>query len=158
MSEVTEQIKSEYKRVEKKLISLLNSTPADKLEWSPSPSARSVIALAAHSAMGTTALTGLLKGEPMRFNSTAELDAFLREAEKQFTNLDVVLGMIKQSGEEYFAFLDTLDADTINAIVTTPMGAMPMSVAATFPYEHMNSHVAQIEYVQTIWGDHVWRS
>ena len=158
MSEVTEQIKSEYTRNEKKLISLLNATPADKLEWSPSPSARTVIELGAHCAMGTTGITGLLKGEPMRFENTAELDASLRQMEKQFKSLDVVLGMVKQSGEEYFAFLDSLDADQIHAIVNTPMGAMPLSVAATFPCEHMKCHVAQIEYVQTTWGDHEWRS
>ena len=31
-----------------------------------------------------------------------------------------------------------------------------MSVAITLPADHMRGHIAQIEYIQTIWGDYDW--
>jgi hypothetical protein len=31
-----------------------------------------------------------------------------------------------------------------------------MAMAITFPADHMRGHTAQIDYLQTIWGDHDW--
>ena len=157
MSDALAHLTSEYSRYETKLINFLKATPEDKLTWSPSSSSRSILELGAHCAMGTLGLVGILKGEPMQHSSTAELDTHLRQMEKDITSLDAVFAILSQGSAAYTAYVDSLDPDALNEIVSLPFGNMPLGVAASMPYEHMRGHIAQIEYVQTIFGDHEWR-
>ncbi len=36
-----------------------------------------------------------------------------------------------------------------------PFGAVPFATAITFPADHLRGHAAKMEYVQTIWGNHM---
>jgi len=157
MSEAVAQTKAEFTRAKSRLEKGLKSTPADKLNWSPSPTSRTAVQLVAHSAMSTSGLARIIKGEGMPFSSMAELDAALRSAEQQYTSADETLALLEATSAEYLGWLDTLTDEDLATIVNLPMGAMPLAVAITFPGAHLVCHASQLDYLQTVWGDHEWR-
>jgi hypothetical protein len=157
MSEAVEQAKAEYNRVSSRITKNLKATPADKLNWSPSETARTPIQLVAHTAMATEGIGGMLKGKPMPQMSIEEMDKGMRAAEKEFATVEQALGLLESTGAAYFAWLDTLTDEELAAIVELPFGKMPLAMAITIPADHARQHASQLEYVQTIYGDHEWR-
>ena len=99
----------------------------------------------------------MIKGEPMHFSSTAELDSHLREMETAVTTVEQALELLESTSEAYLAYLDTVTDDQAAEIVQLPFGSLPLGVAIMMPGNHMSSHIAQLDYLQTIWGDHDWR-
>lgn len=157
MSEVVEQAKAEFNRAKNRIANGLKATPADKLNWSPSDSARTPLQLVAHAAMGTEGIGGMLQGKPMPSTSIEEMDKGMRAAEKEFTSVEQVLGLLESTSSVYLAWLDTLTDEQIAEIAQLPFGAMPMAAAITIPADHVRCHAAQLEYIQTIYGDYDWR-
>ncbi|HPU00125.1 MAG TPA: hypothetical protein PLU39_19835, partial [Armatimonadota bacterium] len=51
------------------------------------------------------------------------------------------------------AAIDKVKPDEIDKIVETPFLKAPMSFFLTLFGSHMGQHAAQIDYLQTIWGD-----
>ena len=51
------------------------------------------------------------------------------------------------------AALDALTPERIDSIVETPVVTRPMPFFMNLPGIHMGNHAAQIDYLQTIWGD-----
>ena len=156
MSQIVEEAKAEYGRAQVRLIKALERTKEDKLNWSPSSTARTPIQIAAHAAMGTSGISGMLKGEPFPFASMADMDAKLREMEKQYTTVDQVKALLETNSNAYLTWLDSLTDEQVASTAQLPMGAFPMAGAITFAADHIRGHVSQIEYIQTIYGDHDW--
>jgi hypothetical protein len=157
MSETIEQAKAEFNRAKGRITKGLKATPEDKLNWAPSDSARTPLQLVAHAAMGTKGIAGMLQGKERPPMDIQEMDKGMRASEKQFTSVDQVLGLLESTSADYFAWLDTLSDEQVNAIVDLPFGPMPMAVAITIPADHMRGHASQLEYVQTVYGDYEWR-
>jgi hypothetical protein len=68
-----------------------------------------------------------------------------------------VLGLLEQTSAAYLAWLDTLTPAQFAATLQLPFGPpVPMAVGITFPAHHLTGHVAQMDYIQTIFGDHDW--
>lgn len=63
MNNVIEAAKAEITRANHRIIKCLEKTPDDKLNWSPSPTARTPIQLVAHAAFGVNGLMGIVKGD-----------------------------------------------------------------------------------------------
>lgn len=148
-----EEAKAEFTRAKDRLAKGLTSTPDDKINWSPSSTARTPTELVAHGAMSIEGMQRWLAGEPFPFESMAALDAFCRTEEKKFTTREQALSLLEENTEKFLAFLDSLSQDTLGSTFETPMGSFPMMSALTFPADHLRCHAAQLEYVQTIYGD-----
>jgi len=54
------------------------------------------------------------------------------------------------------AFLDGIAPEKLETTVDMRFSSFPLAVAIMFNTYHILSHVAQIEYIQTIYGDHDW--
>ncbi len=157
MQDTISQTKAQFIRTKERMAHALATTPDDKLQWSPSPTARTPLQQAAHAAMSIPAIQDMLLGKPFPYASTAEYDAVLRIAEKELTTREQVLGLLEQSSVQYLAWLDTLTPEQLASIVHPPFGpAVPMAAGITFPTYHLSSHISQIDYIQTIYGDHNW--
>ncbi len=156
MEDLVSQAKGEFTRAQNRIAASLKAVPADKLNWAPSDSARTSLQIAAHAAMGTQGMQGIIEGKPFPFASMAEMDVASRIAEKQFTTIEAVLGLLDQTSSAYIAFLDSLTAEQLASTVNFPFGPIPLAAAITFPADHLRGHAAQLDYVQTIWGDLVW--
>jgi hypothetical protein len=156
MTETTlsvEPLKAEYGRAKQRLLTVLAATPDEKINWSPSDSARTPLAVAAHCGLSIKGMQGWLAGEPFPFESMKALDDFSRNEEKKYTTRESAINLIEENSTKFEAFLDGLSQEKLASTFETQMGNFPMMAALTFPADHLRAHTCQIEYIQTIYGD-----
>ena len=154
--QVISEAKGEFNRAKDRLLKDLATTPDDKLNWSPSPSSRTPIQQIAHSAMAISGMMGMFEGEPIPFENIAEADAGWRKAEKEFKTREEVTSLLNKNCDEYCSWLDSLPASKLNSTLKVPFGEFPMASIITWPADHLRNHAAQMEYMQTIYGDMDW--
>jgi hypothetical protein len=137
---------------------LLDATPDDKLNWSPSPSARTPLQIVAHSASSIGHITDMLNGIPFQIENSAAADKEMLAWEKQFTTRAATVAVFDENCNKYMTWLDTLSPDQLGKEVEAPfgMGMMQVGRGLFFPPMHTMGHVSQLEYLQTIYGDRDW--
>ena len=64
MQDIISQAKAELIRAKDRMTRALATTPDDKINWSPSPTARTPIQEVAHSVMAVSGIQGMLTGKP----------------------------------------------------------------------------------------------
>ena len=157
MEDTISQAKAEFIRAKEQMAHALATTPDDKLNWTPSATARTPIQQVAHAANGISGIQRMLVGKQFPFTSLSEFDAAMRADEKEYTGRDQVLSLLEQNSADYLAWLDMLTVEQLAATVQLPFGpSAPTAVAITFAAYHLRHHVAQMDYIQTIYGDHDW--
>jgi hypothetical protein len=145
--------KAEYTRAKDRLAAVLAATPDDRVSWSPAASARTPLEVVAHGAMSVKGMQGWLSGEPFPFESMAALDAYSRNEEKKYPTREAALKLLEDNSTGFLAFLDSLPQEKLGSMFETQMGTFPMMSAITFPADHLRGHTAQIDYIQTVYGD-----
>lgn len=152
------QAKADFTAARDRLLDSLANTPDDRIAWSPSPTARSIAHQVAHVARTVKNLQALFGGMPPNRAGSAEADSTFREWEQQFTTRGEVVEMLEQNCNAYLAWLDTLTPEQLARIVELPfgLGQGPVRDLLAFQISHMQWHTAQIDYIQTIYGDHNW--
>jgi len=153
MHPAVEAAKGELTRSTDRLANALKSTPADKQNWSPTETSRSPVHVVAHAAMSIEGIRGWLDGNPFPFSSMKELDDFSRAQEAGYSSAEEALALLEKQRDAYLAFLDSLSDEQVNSTFKTPMGEFPYAFAITFAADHTRGHAAQIDYIQTIYGD-----
>ena len=139
------------------MVRALATTPDDKINWSPAPTARTPIQQAAHGAMAISGIQNMLAGKPLPYADVAEFDTSMRGAEKEFTSREQALSLLERNSAGYLAWLDALTPEQLASPARFPFGpATTMAVAITFPARHLQNHIAQMDYLQTVYGDHDW--
>ena len=73
MNDTIEAAKAELLRAKDRIKRALATTPDDKINWSPAPSARTAVQQVAHAAISIPGLQDWLSGKPFPFASVAEL-------------------------------------------------------------------------------------
>jgi uncharacterized protein YndB with AHSA1/START domain len=153
-----DEAKASFLAAKARLERILQATPDDRINWSPSATARTPIELVAHAAAAVKALHETFDGRTFDAASTAEADVSFREWERSFCTREEVLSLLDANSAAYVAWLDELAPERLAWMVELPfgLGSVPLALALTFPPAHTHSHVAQIDYIQTVYGDHVW--
>jgi hypothetical protein len=154
--DVVQEAKAEFTRSTDRLTKALESTPDDKINWSPSPTSRTPVHQVAHAAMAIGGMQGMLQGKPFPFKDTADMDTTIRAEEKAFTTREQALELLETNKNAYLAYLDALTPEQLASNFDSPMGSFPMTAAITFIADHNRSHASQIDYMQTIYGDMEW--
>jgi hypothetical protein len=157
-SETIEKAKQEFLQEKDRLKYGLSTTLDERLNWSPSETARTPIQLVAHAAYIIGSLHRTLDGYLFSIPTTAEADRSFREFERDFTTREQVLELLEQSSAAYVAWLDALSEFRLSQVVKMPFSLcdVPMRDALGLPAQHIRWHAAQIDYMQTIYGDHDW--
>lgn len=158
MQDTINQAKGEFLRAKEQMAQALATTPDDRINWTPSPTARTPIQQVAHAAFVVKGLHGVLDGKPLPAGSTDEADRGLREWEQPFSTREQVLDLLEQNSANYVAWLDALTPERLASSFEMPFGfgPAPMSVGLTLIPGHTLWHAAQINYIQTIYGDRDW--
>ena len=157
MEDTISQAKAELVRARDRMARALASTRDDRINWSPSSTARTPLQEVAHAAMAISGIQGMLAGAPFPYGGPDEFDAALRLAEKEFTTRAQVLSLLERNTADYLAWLDALTPELLASTVHPPFGPpSPVAVGITFAAYHLSAHVAQMDYIQTIYGDHEW--
>jgi hypothetical protein len=136
-------------------IKVFSFVPEEKLNWTPFPSAKSAMQIAAHTAIYAGVFAKMMrdrklpKGDEIpgfvaRNNAAAYAISSRAEMESAF----------RKGTEEVIAALDALTPEAIGLTLDSGLGwTMPMTFLMKLPGVHAIGHTAQIDYLQTCWDD-----
>ncbi|MEI7985675.1 MAG: DinB family protein [Armatimonadota bacterium] len=129
--------------------------PDDKLDWTPTPTAKSAIRVAAHTALYAGRFAKMIRER--KLPAVENLDEWLaqRTAEEvAITNRTEMERIFREGTEEVIAALDSLSEEEVGMILDSGMGwSLPMTQLMGFAGWHATLHCGQIDYLQTCWDD-----
>jgi hypothetical protein len=158
MQEIINHAKAGFLQEQERITRALANTPDERVNWSPSPSARSIAQQVAHAGQAVNYIQTQMSGQPFEYPTPVEADAHFREFEQQFTTREKALEFLEANCAAYVAWLDALTPEQFAGNMALPfkLGEAPIAMAISFPADHMRWHISQIEYIQTIYGDRDW--
>ena len=120
----------------------LEAIPAEKLDWRPSPEAKSALQIAGEVAASMRATIPLLEGREWEWQGMPELKsvAAAREA-------------VLEAADEYAAKLEGTDPTRLAREIQLPFGSFWAARFALFPLIEAIHHRGQICYLQSLLGD-----
>jgi len=127
--------------------------PDDKLTWSPSPTAKSALRIAAHVGIFNQAFAAILRAGKLPGASMEEVAAAMNAAEQGVLSREQAVQVIEESVVAVCAALGALTPEAIDSVVETPVVTRPMPFFMNLPGAHMGNHAAQVDCLQTTWGD-----
>ena len=129
--------------------------PDDKLTYQPTPTAKSAIRIAAHTALYPARFASMIRERslPQPENLTEWLAQ--REAEELAITSRTEMEAVFRSGtEEVIAALDTLSPEDVESSLDSGMGwSMSMIFLMGLSGWHSTLHAGQIDFLQTCWDD-----
>jgi hypothetical protein len=153
MQEIIGQAKQSIVMGKERFLKTFSFVPDDKLTWSPTPSSKSALRIAAHIGISNQGMAGVVRGEKPPFSSMAELFAMIDAEEQKITTRDAAVQLIEASTNSALAALDALTPEQLGGAAGLPGMEMPMAQFIMIIGMHMSNHAAQIDYLQTTWGD-----
>jgi hypothetical protein len=136
------------------LVKAFSFTPDNKVKWTPSPTSRTSLAIVAHCAMANGFFAKALRGEEIAPMPThEEMKAMERREEAAVTDHAEAVRQLQASCEEVVSALSTMTPERYATSPNSPHGPFPMSFWMSLAGMHMEYHAAQINYLQTMWGD-----
>lgn len=155
-----EQAKADFLNSKARLERAFANTPDDRINWSPSPSARTAVEQVVHSAHAIGNIHSWLSGTDFTPPTSAEADLLFREQEKSIRTREEALALLEQNSTKFIDWMDSLSPEDLDQPATAPfgLGEFPVGFGLRFPGLHTNDHAAQMEYMQTIYGDRDWHT
>lgn len=129
--------------------------PDDKLTWTPTPTAKSAIRVAAHTALYSGRFARMIRDRKLPGgDNLAEWLAQVNAEEVAITSRAEMESIFRRGTDEVIAALDSLTPEAIAASLDSGQGwSMPMTTLMSLPGWHATLHTGQIDYLQTCWDD-----
>lgn len=132
-----------------------SKVPDDKLTWTPAPTAKSAIRIAAHTALYAGRFASMIRER--RLPQPENLSAWLaqREAEEiALTSREEVERVFRAGTAEVLEALDGLAPEEVEMSLDSGQGwSLPMAHLMGMAGFHATLHTGQIDYLQTCWDD-----
>lgn len=159
LQETIDKTKETYLQAAAQLRAAFANIPDERLNWSPSPTSRTPIQIVAHCAAATNFIREQMDGTPFPLKNTEEADSFFREWERQFHTRAQALELLDEASAKHLAWLEGLTEERLQFMAELPfgLGSAPVEAWLDIAANHTRSHVPQLEYIQTIYGDKDWR-
>jgi len=129
--------------------------PEDRLNWSPVPTAKSALRIAAHVALYAGRFASMIRERqvPKPVNLVEWLAD--RDAEEiAIKSREEVEQVYKLGTAEVLRALDDLNENDLESTIDSGQGwSMPFSHLINLPGWHATLHAGQIDYLQTCWDD-----
>lgn len=137
-------------------LKVFSFVPDDRLNWTPTPTAKSALRIAAHTAIYPANFAKMIRDR--RIPTGEEIPVFVAQtivAEQAIIDRTEIEPLFRMYTDEVIAALDTLTPDEIGLSLDSSLGwSMPMTFLMSLPGIHAYTHTGQIDYLQTCWGDH----
>jgi hypothetical protein len=129
--------------------------PDDKLTWTPTPTAKSAIRIAAHTALYAGRFARMIQDRKLPGSDSISEWIAQRDAEEAaITSRAEIERIFRKGTDEVIAALDALTPEATDATLESGFGwSMPMTFLMNLPGWHATLHAGQIDYLQTCWGD-----
>jgi hypothetical protein len=136
-------------------LKVFSFVPDDKLTWTPTPTAKSAIRIAAHTALYAGRFARMINDRKLpSSDNLAEWLAQVNAEEAAITSRIEMESVFRKGTDEVIAALDSMTPEAIGTSLDSGLGwSMPMTVLMNLPGLHAMSHAAQIDYLQTCWDD-----
>jgi uncharacterized damage-inducible protein DinB len=121
----------------------LDFIPDDKLNWKPSPTAKSALEIMGEVIGVFDFVLSRFERPEEEWKGSYEVPLTRDEAKKK------VLAITQR----YIAFMQSLTPEDLEGEVQMRFGPFPKSRLVHLPVQDMTHHHGQIAYLQTIWGD-----
>jgi hypothetical protein len=129
--------------------------PDDKLDWTPTPTSKSALRIAAHTALYAGRFAAMIRDR--RLPKPDNLEAWLAERDAEeiaVTTREEMERIFRQGTAEVLEALDSLTAEDIGLTLDSGQGwTAPMTQLMALPGWHATLHLGQIDYLQTCWDD-----
>jgi hypothetical protein len=134
---------------------LFATVPDDKLNWSPTPTSKSAMRIAAHTALYAGRFARMIRERELPGSGNlAERKAKQKADEIAITTREEVESIFRKGTAEVVAALDTVPPEDFGKSLDSGFGwSMPMLMLMAMPSSHVSSHTGQINYLQTCWDD-----
>lgn len=145
---------SETLRATDSLFEAARKVPADKLEWSPLDSGRTVLDQVQECAQSPTWGMSVVKAG--KFEWTPEMMQKVMEERKQWTTIDQCESVCKQNVDELVSFINSVPDEDLEKTIEIPFGKNPNWKVADILHLHAwnaTYHTGQINFIQTLYGD-----
>ncbi len=141
--EIIESTQAELIRTKDRILALLQATPDERLLWKPSPQARSIVEIVAHSANSLANIAMQLRGVPFAVPTSAEANVGFLEHDALFTSRDQVGNYLQEKCDEYVALLGTFTQEDLGRLVALPfgLGQAPIGFFMTLGNVHTIGHI-----------------
>ncbi len=129
--------------------------PDDRLEWTPTPTSKTPIRIAAHTALFAGRFANMIRTRQLP--SPDNLSEWIAKGEAEEVALTCRSEMervFREGTAEVIAALDTLGPEEVESSLDSGQGwSMPMTQLMGLPGWHATLHAGQIDYLQTCWDD-----
>ena len=154
VSELIDETKRAVEEGMQQLLKTFAFVPEERLNWSPSPTARTPLQIVAHCGASNGAFAAILRGEKLQIPSDPkEAAAQVREGGKDIKTREGAIKSVQESSAAVLAALDAVTPEMASSHPDSPFGKIPFVFWMRLPGDHMKAHAHQIDYLETIWGD-----
>ncbi|MBN8690734.1 MAG: DinB family protein [Armatimonadetes bacterium] len=145
-------------QVTDRLLNLLERTPDDRLTFRPSETSRSILEIVAHCSEAMVNILSQMKGTPFHIPTSKEADAVFRVNNRTTLSREQAVSDLLSARQAILDYYACVTESELDKIVALPfgLGDVPARAFLDAPHLHTTGHVSQIEYIQTIFGDHDW--
>lgn len=133
----------------------LSFVPDDKLDWTPTPTSKSALRVAAHTALYSRRFARMIWDRKLpAVENLAEWEAQVKAEEIAVTSREEVERIYREGIEEVLSALDSLTPEEFTSTLDSGQGwSVLMTDLMNLPGWHATLHTGQIDYLQTCWGD-----
>ncbi|MBL8048031.1 MAG: DinB family protein [Chthonomonas sp.] len=129
--------------------------PDDRLNYTPTPSAKSALRVAAHTALYAGRFAEMIRTRQLP--NPHDIDAWLAERaaeEMAITSREEMERVFRAGTAEVLAALDGLSPEDVEMdLLAGQGGSFSMRQLMNLPGWHATLHLGQIDYLQTCWDD-----
>lgn len=129
--------------------------PDDKLNWQATPTAKSPLRIAAHTALYMGRFAAMIRDRKLPVPENLEEWLAQRDAEEiAITSRDEIETIFRAGTAEVIAALDSLTPEETEMTLDSGQGwSMSMAFLMGLPGWHTSVHLGQIDFLQTCWDD-----
>ena len=129
--------------------------PDDRLNWTPVPTAKSAIRIAAHTALHMGRFATMMNDRKLPGMDILPEWLAKGKAEEEALTSRVEMEQVFRAGTaEVLAALDNLSPEDVAMVLDSGQGwSMPMTRLMALPGWHTTLHLGQIDFLQTCWDD-----
>lgn len=129
--------------------------PDDKLHWTPTPTAKSAMRVAAHTALYAGRFARMIRERWLPAPENLAEWLAQRDAEEiALTDRADIERIFRAGTAEVIQALEGLSPADLEVTLESGLGfSVPMTQLIALPGWHATLHTGQIDYIQTCWGD-----
>lgn len=132
-----------------------SKVPDDRLNWTPTPTAKSALRVGAHTALYMGRFAKMIRDRKLPQSDNIDVWVAKNVAEEEaVTSREEMERIFREGIEEVVRVLEGLTSEDLEIQLDSGQGfTMAMKDFINLPGWHATLHTGQIDYLQTCWGD-----